>query len=742
MNNQNSESAYSKEFFEEQLELLKKQQKGMGDRINQLESILKSKNIDSNQEKQISLPSESAKPQPSLSQSQNQIIEKESISKTDKSIPPVNFRREDVRQKKQRDMELNFGRYWLNKIGVIVFTLGIGFLISYTFKYFTPVLKISFGYLVCAVLFGLGIQLEKKKKLMHFGRVLLGGAWAMTYFTTFAMHHFEASRIIQSQWVDTFLLAIVAVGMVLHSMRYKSETMTSMAIFVAYITATLGAITNFTFMSCLFLSVVILILAYKYQWMKVLFLGVGLTYFVHYFWIIPNINDSFLSIGASGLTTSLQRESLSFIFLNAYWLVFMLGLHLIKGKEIIIERKVAVANFLNFLFFYTMAYPALLDLFYENCFSVILGLGLIYLIAAFFMKLMKRQKVYVADLIIGIMVVTLSIPLKFLPDVTLLIWIIEIPFLLAASFLFREKILRYMSYFLSLIFFFRFTFLCVFPEMNYADVLFIWFNLHWYEFIYLMAAFSFGFCGVYGEMIRRKEELPIADVVFNHIYSSFSFFYLTSFMCLILDKPSLSLGLVGEFFILYSLSFLFALRRLRVYGYLLLPIFLVRNFFIDDFIPLRGWKWMVMGIEILSLFVIYYANRSLLKRQALGLKKIGVIPLFHLPLRGEGFVVLASALILVIGFIYKYMQWQWISLALGIAGVCIIAEGIIDKDKVMRVTGLFFFVLTLLRVIFIDLSDLDMIFKIISFIILGGIFLVISFIYNNYMGETKDLNKS
>lgn len=43
-----------------------------------------------------------------------------------------------VTSSKSNDIELNFGRNWLNKIGIVIFTLGMGFLISYTFKYFGP----------------------------------------------------------------------------------------------------------------------------------------------------------------------------------------------------------------------------------------------------------------------------------------------------------------------------------------------------------------------------------------------------------------------------------------------------------------------------------------------------------------------------------------------------------------------------------------------------------------------------
>ena len=111
------------------------------------------------------------------------------------------------------DMELDFGRNWLNKIGIAILAMGVAFLISYSFQYFGPFVRVTFGYLVGGAIFLVGLRLESKEKFMAYGRVLLGGAWAIIYFTTYAMHHFEASRILASEGMDTFLLAVVVAGM-------------------------------------------------------------------------------------------------------------------------------------------------------------------------------------------------------------------------------------------------------------------------------------------------------------------------------------------------------------------------------------------------------------------------------------------------------------------------------------------------------------------------------------------------
>ncbi len=167
---------------------------------------------------------------------------------------------------KRRDMELDFGRNWLSKIGIAVLALGVAFLISYSFKYFGPFLKIAFGYVVGGALFVTGLRLEGKERLRNFGRALLGGAWAIIYFTTYAMYHFEASRIVTSQGADVCLLALVVAGMMAHVWKYQSERMMSVVLFVAYLTSTIGQISMFTLVSLLFLAVLVLFLVYRFQW--------------------------------------------------------------------------------------------------------------------------------------------------------------------------------------------------------------------------------------------------------------------------------------------------------------------------------------------------------------------------------------------------------------------------------------------------------------------------------------------
>jgi len=618
------------------------------------------------------------------------------------------------------DMEINFGRNWLNKIGIVIFTLGMGFLISYTFKYFGPFMKILFGYCVGAVLFYWGTKLRNQEKLISFGRVVLGGAWAVVYFTTYAMHHFEASRIIHNQMVDLFLLGLVVVGMILHVLKYKSEGMMSLAIFVAYVTATLGQITSFTFISCLLLALVVLFLMYKFQWIKTFIMGVILTYGIHHIWVMPRIVSSPGHAAFLGITTTQYHVLVNFVFLTAYWLVFLAGAHLSRAfKEPKLVDTLAAINFGNIAFYSALAYPMVLRLFYAQRFILVLATGILYLFLAVAMKKIHREKLYLSDMVAAIFVITFALPLKFATSTTMLAWLIEVPFLVLISFYFKEKIYRVLGYLLSVFVTFRLIFLAGLDRM--ADVHFLGLVWSWSEFMSLWACITMGASFTITRCFDKAKEYGDGDEVFGHIFSISSCVYLTFLIASMVEQPYLAFALSIEGVVLLALSLLLSIHRYRNYAYLILGsaacIFTTEKIFASTQIL----QWLIVGSDVMIFFAVYFTMKGLL--QSKKIKRLFVRE------EAVGFWI---GLFLLVVAIFRYASPQWISLSLGLAGVLIVLIGIVNEDKTERLGGLMVLGLTLARIFLVDLSGLDIIFKIITFMVLGVLCVGVSFIYNRF----------
>jgi len=133
-------------------------------------------------------------------------------------------------------IEERLGANWLNKLGVVILVIGLSFFLAVRLKTMGPGGKVLTGLTISLALLGGGIWLERKQTYRIFARAGIGGGWALLFFTTFAMHHLDATRVISSLVADLLLMLLVAAGMVLHSLRYRSQTVTGLAFLLGYVT--------------------------------------------------------------------------------------------------------------------------------------------------------------------------------------------------------------------------------------------------------------------------------------------------------------------------------------------------------------------------------------------------------------------------------------------------------------------------------------------------------------------------
>ncbi|MEI8012074.1 MAG: DUF2339 domain-containing protein, partial [Candidatus Omnitrophota bacterium] len=137
-------------------------------------------------------------------------------------------------------------------------------------------------------------------------------------------------------------------------------------------------------------------------------------------------------------------------------------------------------------------------------------------------------------------------------------------------------------------------------------------------------------------------------------------------------------------------------------------------------------QWFIVSCDVLSIFGVYYVVKSIFRQK-----------LSELFFEYEVELVFAAGLILLVVAIHQYIWPQWISLSLGLASVAVILVGFFAGDKPERMGGMVLLALTLGRVVIVDLSGLDIIFKIVTLIILGVLFLGVSYVYTRFGIEKK-----
>lgn len=84
------------------------------------------------------------------------------------------------------------GEFWLNKLGIGLFLLGVALLFRYSIDqgWLTPTVRVGFGAALGCVLFGAGLRLEGSER--RFVSVLLGGGIAVFYIVGFAAFYLYA----------------------------------------------------------------------------------------------------------------------------------------------------------------------------------------------------------------------------------------------------------------------------------------------------------------------------------------------------------------------------------------------------------------------------------------------------------------------------------------------------------------------------------------------------------------------
>ena len=166
----------------------------------------------------------------------------------------------------------------MNKVGVLVLVISMALFLGYEFPRLGPggisaiSLTLSFTLLVG------GVLLERRARYVIFGRGLLAGGWAGLYFTTYAMQALDAAKVIHNPVLGALLLLAVAVGMVVHSLRYREQAVTGLAYFMAFLTLAITQLTALSVIALIPLAGSLLFIAYRFEWTGMALFGLVATY--------------------------------------------------------------------------------------------------------------------------------------------------------------------------------------------------------------------------------------------------------------------------------------------------------------------------------------------------------------------------------------------------------------------------------------------------------------------------------
>jgi len=507
-----------------------------------------------------------------------------------------------------------FGKYWLNRIGVVLFVMGIGLFISYTFQYLNAFAKVGIGYAFSAAFFVWGRALEKNKKYQKIAWGILGGAWGLLYLSTYAMHYIPATKVISSAMLEVMLLAVVSIAAVYYNLKYKSWVVTAMTFILAFITAGLGGMdySSVVYFSLLVGSVAYL--AYRMNWHAFLILGIIGSYFTHFCWVDPKLFFKTSYFGGN-LDFRIYQFQIMFGILAISWAIYSAIFFLMKKKtederKLLVTGQLINAGLFTFMGLHEIGrVQSRWTLSWDEKFWFLFGLAGVYFLFAYLYKKIKQPKMIVINTTIAFTLVAMAIFLKVPKLSVAFYWILEMAMLFVIGVYYKEKIYRVFAAMMSVFIMLRLFFVDFFSHVRYM----------------------------------------VAGISIQHDILIFCF----AALCF------------------YALGAVMAQKQFN-------------KGLMKDEQDLYTWSFPILGTVLLSfLFEDEIAAR-------------------------------------------------WVSLSWTLLGTVLISAGFMLKNRVFRLNALCVLSIAAVRVITVDMSEVNTIYKIAAFTVLGALLLGISMIYSKY----------
>ena len=185
---------------------------------------------------------------------------------------------EPIAVQESGSLEVTIGQSWLSKLGVISLLIALSLLLINTIASHGPWGKVITAYGVSLALLASGVWFERGSRPKPLAWSLIGGGWAGIYFTTYAIHGLEPVKLIESGTVAMMLLLAVALLMVLHSLRYESQTVTAMAFCAAFAAFEVAPLDLFNSLASIPLLLFLLFIAWKKHWQTLALSGIVFAY--------------------------------------------------------------------------------------------------------------------------------------------------------------------------------------------------------------------------------------------------------------------------------------------------------------------------------------------------------------------------------------------------------------------------------------------------------------------------------
>jgi Predicted membrane protein (DUF2339) len=253
-------------------------------------------------------------------------------------------------KKPARSFEEMLGVKLLPVIGITIIVLGVGLLLGAGWSKLYPWAHDLILYTGGLALLVGGIFLERNGRYRVLGRALIGGGWAVTAATTYALANLPEEQVLFSKNLDLFLVLAVIGAMVWHTLKYNSQVVTGAAFLLGFLAIGMNPSAPYNLIAGGMLIAGMTVIVVRRKWFELEVVGILASYANHFLWLYGVYERQ-------GLRARFPDHTASLALVIGYWAVFRFSylMRRISGKE---EESVSTfAALLNpILFLIVMKY--------------------------------------------------------------------------------------------------------------------------------------------------------------------------------------------------------------------------------------------------------------------------------------------------------------------------------------------------------------------------------------------------
>lgn len=331
-------------------------------------------------------------------------------------------------------LEEVLGTNWLNKIGIVLIVLAVAYFGIKELGHLGPLGKVVLSYAISLGLLVGGIYLEKLARYRVFSYAFIGGGWALLFWTTYALNHVEAMRVMDSVAADLILMFLVAMAMVAHTLRYRSQVVTGMAFLLAYWTVSLSNDNVYSLTAGAILAVALVAIILRMEWFQLEVFGVLSSYASHIYWLYRILGPG----GAQG--HAFPDYHASTVILLFYWITYRISYVVRKPKSPSSEHTSTVAAILNTLLLLgAMKFQSVRP---ELAFYALLIIGAVEFSIGQLPLLKRRREAFIVLSVLGAALMIAAVPFRYSGNNVAILWLVGAEALLAAGLMVSEVVFR------------------------------------------------------------------------------------------------------------------------------------------------------------------------------------------------------------------------------------------------------------------------------------------------------------